>query len=87
MDGQKIKGIIKEPYGLQMEKTSWEDNILEIGKKIKRKEEAPCFLKMVIDMMGFGLMINLMDKEEWFMQMEMFIKECGLWEKEADMEF
>jgi hypothetical protein len=47
-----------------MERTNLEDNILGIGKKIKRKEEVLCFSKMVIDMMDFGLMINLMDKEE-----------------------
>jgi hypothetical protein len=64
VDGLKTRGIIKELCGLLMERTNLEDNILGIGKKIKRKEEVLCFSKMVIDMMDFGLMINLMDKEE-----------------------
>lgn len=63
-DGLKIKDIIKEPYGLLTGRTNLEDNILEIGKRIKRKDEEQCFLKMAIGMMDFGLTISLMGKEE-----------------------
>lgn len=36
-------------------------------------------------MMECGWIICLMDKGEWYIKMEMFIKECGLWEKGAVM--
>ena len=54
---------------------------------IQSKEEAPCSTNLGTDTMVCGWTIFLMDREEWYTRMEMSTKVCGIWEKEAVMEF
>lgn len=87
VDGAKIKGMDRELFGLQIPKINWGDNTQVIGKATLNKGEELCFLKMEIDMMVCGWIICHMDKEEWSIRTVMFMKECGIWEKEVAMEF
>lgn len=54
---------------------------------IKRKEGELCFLSQAIDTMECGWTANLMERVVWFTPTEMFMKECGLWERGADTEY
>ena len=76
--GGRIRGMVRAHIGFRRGKINLEGNTLAIGNSIEKKEEAPCFIKMVIDMMEFGLMINPMDKEEKFIKMVMSIKDYGI---------
>jgi hypothetical protein len=62
--GKIIQEMAKELIGYRREKIDLEENIQETGKTIKKLVEVLCFIKMEIDMMDSGLMINLTVKAE-----------------------
>lgn len=62
--GLIIKGMGKVHSGSVMLKANLEDNIQEIGKMIRKKEEVRCSSKMEIDTMVCGWIANHMAKAE-----------------------
>ncbi len=86
-DGPKIKDTDRAHTGSQIPKTNSEGSILATGKMTLNKAEVPCSTNWETDTMECGWTIYLTAKAEWSIPTEMFMKVCGIWEREAATEF